>query len=66
MLSAEKHRWLTAQLVGIEVTDADVGAAYAAVAKQAKRSPEQFAEALADRGANGPTLRQRIRAMLRP
>jgi len=63
-LRAEKQRLLAAQLAAIEVTDSDVDAAYASMAKRTKLSPEQFTAALAERGINATTLKRRIRADL--
>jgi peptidyl-prolyl cis-trans isomerase SurA len=53
-----------AKLYGITATDAEVDARFAQVAHSAKLTPEQFAKALAMRGASARTFKNSIRAQL--
>jgi peptidyl-prolyl cis-trans isomerase SurA len=47
---------------GIVASDAQVDAAFASVAERVKLPPDQFAKAIAQRGVNPQTLKDRIRA----
>src|SRR5262249_6894900 len=53
-----------AQRAGIDVTDADVEATYAVMARRMRLSSEQLTAALAGKGVDAATLRHRIRADL--
>ena len=55
----EKQKLSVARQRGIDVTDSDVDAAYAAMAKRMKLTPEELTGALAHAGVDAGTLKQR-------
>jgi peptidyl-prolyl cis-trans isomerase SurA len=61
-LRAEKGKLRVAQLSGVAVTDSDVNAAYADMARRMNLTAEQLTAILAHAGVDVSTLRNRIRA----
>jgi peptidyl-prolyl cis-trans isomerase SurA len=49
---------------GVKVSDSQVNGAFSSIAQRLKMSPAQFTQALASRGVDATTLKQRLRAQI--
>lgn len=58
----EKLKLSESKRYGMVASDAQVEAAYAAIAQRTKLTPEQFTKAIGQRGVTAQTLKERIRA----
>ncbi|GLK77115.1 molecular chaperone SurA [Methylopila jiangsuensis] len=61
-LIEEKLKLAEAKRFGITAPDEQVNAAFASIAERSKLTPQQFAQAIGQRGVSAQTLKDRIRA----